>query len=332
MIRESWNTQLNDAITVLTESGDDVVASLARCDFFESRQCLIDKAQESPEARKILRRQKPDGSWSGPAGRQPAVYPPSHGDLVATIKNFRILVERYRFDRRYPAVDRAGQYLFSFQTTGGDFRGFIANQYATYYTGYVIALLIDAGFGDDTRIERGMEWLTGMRQDDGGWTIPILTHRFDGKTMYRLTSSFAEPVEPVRSEPFSHNWTDMVLRAFAAHPIYRQSDEALFAGRLLKSRFFKPDVYSSYKSSRYWTRFVLWWPNLLTSLESLSLMGFSCEDQDIKKGLRWFFENRKEDGLWDCAYDGKTKPAKQNSRERLWVSLRICRMLKRFLG
>ena len=41
----------------------------------------------------------------------------------------------------------------------------------------------------------------------------------------------------------------MFLRAFAAHPKYRQSREALKAADLLKSTFFQPDVYSSYKDA-----------------------------------------------------------------------------------
>jgi hypothetical protein len=252
---------------------------------------------------------------------------------VATFKEIRTLVERYQFTRESAHIKKAAEYLFTFQTREGDIRGFIGNQYATYYTGYVLALLIQAGYVDDPRVEKGMRWLLNMRQDDGGWSVPILTRRFDGRTMYRLTSSYAEPIEPDRTQPFSHNWTDMVLRAFAAHSVYRQSEEARAAGELLKSRFFQPDVYSSYKASSYWTRFLFWWPNLLTAMESLSSLGFAADDPDINKGLQWFFENQQEDGLWDCSYGGKyTSQRSGRPLERAWLSLRICRMLKRFLG
>jgi hypothetical protein len=224
----------------------------------------------------------------------------------------------------------AAEYLFGFQTGEGDIRGFIANQYATYYTGEVLSLLIKTGYADDPRVETGMEWLLGMRQYDGGWTVPILTHTFDRETGYRLTSTYMEPVEPDRTKPFSHNWTDMVLRAFAAHPVYCHSEEAWKAGELLKSRFFQPDVYNSYKEARYWIRFVFWWPNLLTSMESLLLLGFSPDDPDIRKGLEWFLENQQEDGLWKCEYGRKSSAEKPV--ERAWLTLRICRMLKGFLG
>ena len=108
----------------------------------------------------------------------------------------------------------------------------------------------------------------------------------------------------------------MVLRAFAAHPKYRQSKEAKAAGALLKSSFFQPDVYTSYQSPSYWTRFLFWWPNLLTALDSLSLFGFTKDDPDIKKGLDWFIDNQQPDGLWKLESDKEIK-AKDIARKTL---------------
>jgi len=147
-----------------------------------------------------------------------------------------------------------------------------------------------------------------------------------------LTSQYAEPVEPDRSKPFSHNWTDMVLRAFAAHPKYRRSKEAKIAAYLLKSRFFKPDSYSSYRSPSYWSRFLFWWPNLITALESLSLMGFKKDDPDIQKTLDWFIEHQETNGLWRTTYGTRKKMIKKerDSEMELWISLAVCRIFKRF--
>jgi hypothetical protein len=292
----------------------------------------MDSVRGLPEPLKILRKQGADGSWRGPSGKA-QTYPQDHPHLVATFKAFRTLVEKYGFASDHPPIGKAAEYLLAFQTGEGDIRGFIGNQYATYYTGYVLSLLIRAGYAQDPRVDKGMEWLLRMRQNDGGWTVPILTHHFDGKTMYRLTSSFAEPVEPDKTQPFSHNWTDMVLRAFAVHPAYSRSDAAMIAGRLLKSRFFQPDAYSSYKAASYWTRFLFWWPNLLTALESLSLLGFAADDPDISRALRWFFENTRGDRLWDCSYHGGGRTDRGGEEaERAWIALRICRVLKRFSG
>ncbi len=323
---------LQDSATALLAVEDEAISYFTRRDLLGETVGSIDSVWKLPEAQKILHKQSPDGSWKGIKSKTP-VYPEKHTTLVATYKSFRTLVERYRFTRESPAIAKAAEYLFSFQTPDGDIRGFIGNQYATYYTGYVLSLLLQAGYADDPRVDGGMQWLLKIRQDDGGWTVPLQTHYFDGKTMYRLTGSYAVPVEPDRRQRFSHLGTDMVLRAFAAHPAYCKLPEARYAGKLLKSRFFQPDVYSSYREARYWTRFVQWWPNLLTAMESLARLGFTADDPDIQKGLQWFFEHRKEDGLWDLEYGRKDVPQGKNyARERAWLSLRICRMLKQFFN
>ena len=259
-------------------------------------------------------------------------YPLHHYGLVETFKRFRLLVEQYRLTREHTGVEKAAEFLFSCQTEDGDIRGILGNQYATYYTGAIMAHLIEAGYVDDPRIEKGFRWLLSMRQDDGGWTIPLLTHKLDRETSNRLTSEEVEPLEPDRSKPFSHNWTDMVLRAFVSHPRYRLTPEARAAGELLKSRFFKPDVYSSYRAASYWVRFAFWWPNLVTSLDSLSKMGFTKDDPDINAALDWLVEHQEPDGLWNLTYvEGKRAPDNEANRERrLWLSLKISHILKRF--
>ena len=205
----------------------------------------------------------------------------------------------------------------------------LANQYATYYTGAILALLIKAGYEDDPRIEKGLRWLLSIRQDDGGWTIPILTHKYDRETAYKLTREYMEPVEPDRAKPFSHNWTDMVLRGFAAHREYCKCQEARKAADLLKSRFFQPDAYTSYKAASYWVRFLFWWPNIITSLDSLSLMGYSKDDPDVRKALNWLAENQLSNGLWRTSYVDGAKNETPNER-RLWLTLTIARIFKRF--
>jgi len=331
---KNWQQALKfDPISPLLSSNNEAIEYYVRRDLLDERVKPISHIWQLPEVQKVLRKQQADGSWKYP-GRKAVVYPKHHYSLLETWKQFTLLVERYEFTKEHPTARKAAEFLFSCQTEDGDIRGFIGNQYATYYTGAIVALLIKAGYEDNPRIEKGFKWLLSMRQDDGGWTVPIQTHKFNGKTMYRLTSQYAEPVEPERSKPFSHNATDMVLRAFAVHPRYRNSREAKIAGSLLKSRFFQPDVYSSYRAASYWVRFLFWWPNLLTALDSLSLMGFSKDDPDIRRALDWFIDHQEPTGLWKITYV-KDKEVIDNERNRvrqLWVTLAICRILKRFYG
>jgi hypothetical protein len=317
-----------DPTPILLNSPDKAIVYFTRRDLLDEKVEPINVIWGLPEPLKILRKQQADGSWGKPA-QNPVIYPPNHQSLVETFKNFRLLVERYQFNKEHPFIFKAAEFLFTFQTKEGDIRGFIGNQYATYYTGYVLSLLTKAGYADDARVETGFKWLLSMRQNDGAWTIPILTHKYDREMWIKLTSTFMPLLEPDRTQPFSHNWTDMVLRAFATHPHYGKSKEAKAAGALLKTRFFQPDVYTSYQAAGYWTRFIHWWPNLLTALDSLSLLGFSKDDPDIKKGLDWFIENQQKDGLWKL--DARKPITPTDAPERLWVGLNVCRMLKSFL-
>jgi len=324
---KSWREQLHyDPIPPLLSSGNKAVEYLVKRDLLNERVEQLSHIWGLPEVQK----QQPDGSWIC-SGTWKITYPEHHYSLIETWKMFRVLVDEYGFTKANPATKRAAEFILSCQTDNGDIRGFIGNQYATYYTGDVMALLIKAGYGAEPRIENGFKWLLSMRQDDGGWAVPILTHKYNRKMMYRLTSQYAEPVEPDRSKPFSHNCTDMVLRAFAAHPRYRKSKEARVAADLLKSHFFLPDNYPSYKASSYWVRFLFWWPNLITALDSLSLMGYSMNDSDIRKAIGWFIRNQEPNGLWKTTYvEGKGESQNERNRERkLLVTLSICRILKR---
>jgi hypothetical protein len=330
-----WLKQLNlDPLAPLLASENEAILYFTRGDLLGEQVSPVQHLWQLPEAERILRRQQANGAWPRSGENK---HPAINYQLIETWREFRFLVEKFGFNRAHPQVVQAAEFFFTCQTPEGDMRGFLANQYATYYTGAIMALLIQAGYADDPRVEKGFQWLLSMRQDDQGWTIPLITHKLNRAAQYRLTSEFAEPLEPDRSKPFSHNWTGMVLRAFAAHPIYRSSEAARLAGNLLKSRFFQPDSYSSYQAASYWVRFEypFWWNNLVAALDSLSLMGFSREDEHIQQALRWLIDHQEKSGLWKVSYakpQGEKKETAKAREMKLWVSLAICRVFKRFFG
>jgi hypothetical protein len=319
-------------VSALLGWGDPAIEFFTRRDLLEEESEPVRTVWGLAGPQRLLKKQREDGSWKGPQPRRPA-YPANHSDLLATFKHVRLLVERYEFTNEASELQRAADWLLGFQSDEGDIRGFIGNQYATYYTGYVLSLLIRAGYGDDPRIHLSLDWLLGMRQDDGGWTIPMLTHKLDRATSYRLTTSAEAPLQPDREQPFSHNWTDMVLRAFAAHPEYRALTEIQHAAELLAASFFEPDNYSSYRHPRYWTRFAFWWPNLLTAMESLALLGFNAESTGMRTGINWFVEHQSADGMWRIVNDESPESATPTNEERrAWLTLRICRVLQSLTG
>jgi hypothetical protein len=333
---QSWQNLLAyDPLPPLLASQDEALKFFVRRDLLGEAVGSTHRLWQLPEAKKILRKQQPDGFFAFPAAR--AKHPAINYRLIETWKQFRYLVEMYGFTKEDPRAEKAAEFLFSCRTADGDFRGFLADQYAPYYTGAILALLIQAGYADDPRVEQCFCWLLAMRQNDGGWTVPILTHSFSGKEMYRLTSSHAAPVEPDRSQPFSHNWTGMVLRAFAAHETYRKSEAARTAARLLAGRFFQPDVYSSYRDASYWVRFQypFWWNNLAAALDSVTRIGLSAADERVARGLRWLADHQDKDGLWRETYARPRPKGKETAKTRAareWITLAICRLFRRISG
>ena len=295
-----------------------------RGSLLEERVGPVSRLWELPAATKILRRQREDGSWKYPGGNE-KVRSREDYDQLETYRMIGLLVEKYGFDRKHDAMARAAESLFSFQTAEGDFRGIYGNQYTPNYSAGIMELLIKAGYAKDPRIAAGFDWLLSIRQDDGGWAIPLRTR---GRKLDVFAMRTA-PVEPDTARPFSWLATGVVLRAFAAHPRYHRSRDAKQAGELLLSRFFLKDNYPDRGSPDYWLKFAFpfWFADLLSALDSLSRLGFSRDRPGIARALAWFEENQQPDGLWDL------KLLKTGDKElRIWLALAVCRVFKRFPG
>jgi hypothetical protein len=323
----------------MQDSDNEAIGYFTCRDLLDEKTLPIDFLWDLPEVKVLLRKQQPDGSWKyrdKQQGNTGVKY-----QLIETWKQLRYLVDMYEMDRRHPAVEKASEYVFSCQSEDGDIRGMLANQYAPYYTGALMSLLIKAGYADDTRIERGFRWLLDMRQDDGGWVIGspgiIGLGHLPAKEQNDLMSNQARETAQAFDwkKPFSAAGTGMVIRAFAAHPRYRKSECTMTAAMLLKSKFFKKDNWSSYRHPDYWVRFQypFWWTNIVSALDSLSLIGITSDDRDVRNALQWLIDNQQESGLWKVSYSSIHRNA-ENSRSsdtQLWITLAICRLMKRML-
>ncbi len=319
-----------DPLPALLSTDDQALRYFVMRDLVRKDTGPVQDLWTLPGALTILRRQQEDGSWRYP-GQNRSRFPETNYDLLETFRQLGILVYKYGFDRGHAAVRRAAEYIFSCQTADGDMRGILGTQYMPYYHGVISELLFQAGYSDDPRLDRGLQWLLSMRQDDGGWMVPM--QAIPAREKVREVWS-SPPVAPDRSLPSSHLATGMVLRAFAVHARWCELPEVHAAARLLKSRFFRSDAYNDRKAPRYWLKFQypFWWTNLLTALDSLSQIGFSSNDPSIQQGLRWFANNQQSSGLWKTAYEQK-KRSQMSAREHeamSWVGLSICRVFYRF--
>ena len=139
---QNWQKLLQyNTVSVLLAAENQAISHFTRHVLLGEKVEPVHTVWELPQPQKILKKQQEDGSWTR-AGKNKDIYPPNHYALVETFKNFRTLVEEYAFTKHHPAIPKAAEFLFTFQTKEGDIRGFIGNQYAPYYTGYVLSLLI----------------------------------------------------------------------------------------------------------------------------------------------------------------------------------------------
>lgn len=314
----------HDPIAPLLESNDQALLYFIRRDILEEDPGPVDQLWNLPMAAKLFKKQQPDGAWKYP-GAKPSVRSQENYDQIETYRNVGILVEKYGLTRRHSAISKAADFLFSYQTDEGDFRGIYGNQYSPNYSAAIMELLIKASYEKDPRIEKGFAWLLSMRQSDGGWAIPIRTaDDAKDKTLTDLLN-LSEPLQPDKSKPFSHLATGVVLRAFAAHPDYRKSAEAKHAGELLASRFFQSDKYTDRKTPDFWNkvRYPFWFTDIVSALDSLSQLGFSKDNPQIQKAVDWLVAHQGETGIWKAV-----QVVKFNGD--YWVTLAICRILKRF--
>ncbi len=306
----------------LLRYGDEPISLFVRRDLLD-KPVSVEDLWKLPGSQRILRKQGPNGSWAYPGARDTIRSQEDYNQLE-TYRNLGILVEEFGFNRKHSAIQKAAKYLFSFQSQEGDFRGIYGNQYSPNYSAGIAELLVKADYEDDVRIKKVFKWLLAIRQKDGGWAIPFRTRNHK----LQAISARLKTIEPDVSKPFSHMVTGVVLRAFAAHPAYRKSKEARQAGELLVSSLFKKDNYPDRAGSEYWLRFSFpfWFTDLISALDSLSLLGFSEQEPQIAKALKWFRRNQQRTGFWEL------KILKGRNRDvlQLWLALAISRIFKRF--
>lgn len=320
---KQWTSILKyDPVPYLVSSPNTAIAFFASRDLLGQDMGSPKILWELPIPQGIVGKQKADGSWIYPGGNNSLRSAENYNQLE-TYRNLGFLIDMYGFTKSSPIITKAADYLFSAQTVKGDIRGILGSQYSPYYTAAIAELLIKAGYSKDSRIERIFDWLGIMRQDDGGWALPLRTR---GKALNAITNA-ARPLESERSKPFSHLVTGMVLRAYAAHPTHRKSAVARNAGELLLSRFFLTDSYPDRSAADYWLKFSypFWFTDLISAMDTLSKLGFTIENPQMAEGVQWFVDHQLKRGNWEL----KALKNQKRFETSLWLDLSICRVLQR---
>jgi len=275
---------------------------------------------------RILESQKPNGGWCRKKYEGHPRWEKTHY-IVDTLRN-GLRLYNYGCGPDEKAVQRLIKFLFSTQTSEGDFRGAYLNEYAPTYHALTLEVLGLFGMEKDRKTKKAFQWIIKNAQNDGGWVIPYRTmDREQLKNRYNLEAQMkVDPVKPDKEKPFSHLVTGMVLRALASSGTWRKSKEAKMAGELLCSRFFKPDKYQDRQSRSYWEEisYPFWATDILSSLDSLSRLEFDPATKEISHALRWLMKKQTPQGFWQSGQK------KTTLEDHLWVTLAVMRVIKRF--
>jgi hypothetical protein len=307
---------MEEAIRTLLGTGNEALVAFTKRKLLEE-DVDIEELWTLPRVKKILGKQQSNGSWIYP-NTKATLRSPTNYNQYQTYKTTAELVEFYGLNKKHEAIRKAADYLFSFQTEEGEFRGIYGNQYSPNYSAGITEFLIKAGF-HGTRIGKSLEWLLKMRQDDGGWAIPLRTRN---KGIGALNEK--ETIEPDRTKPFSHLVTGIVLRPFSLATAYR--NKVKDAGILLAERIFTRDKYADRVGVEYWTKFTYpyHWTDILSTIDTLTLLGIK-DHPKIAEIMHWFAEHKQKNGL----YEVNVMAGAKYKDVKCWISLQYLNVLKR---
>lgn len=307
---------MKEAVTTLLGTDNEALVAFTKRSLL-GEEVEIEELWKLPRVNKIMNTQQSDGSWIYP-NKKATLRSSTNYNQYQTYKTLAELVEFYGVNKKHDGLRKAAEYLFSFQTKGGEFRGIYGNQYSPNYSASITEFLIKAGY-TGTRIEKSLSWLLEMRQYDGGWAIPLRTRN---RKLGALNDK--EAVEPDKTKPFSHLVTGIALRPFSLVPAFR--GKVKDAGMLLADRVFTRDKYPDRAGVEYWTKFSFpyHWTDLLSTIDTLTLLGINNHPK-ISEILQWFEKRRKDNGLYEVSVMAGAK----YTDVKYWIALQYLRVLKR---
>ena len=309
--------KIEDAIKSVLDTGNEALGTFTKKELLQE-EVDIKRLWILPKVKKILKKQQMNGSWIYP-NKNAMLRSPTNYNQYQTYKILSELVEFYGLNKEHEAIQAAADYLFSFQTEEGEFRGIYGNQYSPNYSASITEFLIKAGY-NDKRIKKSLDWLLKIRQNDGGWAIPFRTKNGNIGTLKKKKT-----IEPDKTKPFSHLITGIVLRPFSLMNDYRKKVKE--TGLLLAERIFTIDKYPDRKGIEYWTKFTYpyHWTDILTTIDTLSLLGIKKHPK-LDEIKQWFNKHQEKNGT----YKVNVMAGAKYKDVKYWITLQYLKVLKRF--
>jgi hypothetical protein len=286
------------------------------------RQELEALCEQDPIINDLLQRQNPDGSWHNIGINDNA----PGGDLQFTAQALTRL-GYLGLGPDHPAVRRAADFIFSLQQPDGSWpqpKDFREKEEDWGYdrmpiqTAFPLRGLASCGYAQDSRSEKGYEWLLSQRLEDGAWPTGIASGNFGYVAGYR---KLAHLRWGCRSN------TTAALVCLSLHPERRTDPPARRALDLLLGRETREKQNIGFEVARTigvepargWTTFFARF-DLALVLDLCWRVGASLEDPRIREILDFIQQLQGPYGLWE--YDRRPQASR-------WVTFDLLRSLSR---
>jgi hypothetical protein len=119
---------MKKAVETLLNTGNNAVIAFTKRDLL-GEEVDIERLWTLSRVKRLLKKQQANGSWIYP-NRKAVLRSPTNYNQYETYKTLAELVELYGLNKKHNAIRMVADYLFSFQTKEGEFKGIYGNQYS----------------------------------------------------------------------------------------------------------------------------------------------------------------------------------------------------------
>jgi hypothetical protein len=259
-----------------------------------------------------------------------------------------MLLSRLGVDRTDKNMARACEYIFQFQLDEGGFSSesipsalreykyrlrkgkelpsqqeftssLIFESQLSCLTGNMVSALIRAGYADDARVKKALEWLVRIQNIDGGWLCPYWkAHIRDKHGCFMGTIC---PMEALSEVPRKN--------------LTREMNTAISKGAefLLGHRLFKADHHDYRIINQAWLRlsFPCFGYSILRGLDVLTKLGY-VNDHREDDAVEIILKKRQSNGAWileDSPVGRMQTNIERKGQPSKWITLIALRVLKR---
>jgi len=272
---------------------------------------------------RILEGQRQDGSWcdkvieNSPAAARARA-------IADTLKNLYKLYD-YGCTLKDEEIHKAVVFLFLTQSKQGDFRSVQADECSPAFHALSLEILCRYGLDGDRRVQKGFRWIANNLTAAEGWNSARTNSKNNNRPVRPNRSREAQSLQKER-QAFFQFIAGFFVRALAESPTWQKSRTARQAGEIILERFPRNEHDPKKGQPSCWVdiTYPFWTNGTLSSLDSLSKLGFDAEDERIRKALDWLMNKQIVGGFWE------SEGAVATAEDHLWVTLSVLRILKRF--